>query len=63
MSTSLNTYEEGGWTTISGICGLMLVHTRMFRPRTIKAEPKIGRNDDCPCWSGKKYKHCHGARS
>jgi uncharacterized protein len=23
-------------------------------------EPKVGRNDDCPCGSGKKYKKCHG---
>jgi len=23
-------------------------------------EPKVGRNDPCPCGSGKKYKHCHG---
>jgi len=22
--------------------------------------PKVGRNDSCPCGSGKKYKHCHG---
>ena len=22
---------------------------------------KIGRNEKCPCGSGKKYKHCHGA--
>ena len=22
--------------------------------------PKIGRNDPCPCGSGKKYKNCHG---
>jgi preprotein translocase subunit SecA len=21
---------------------------------------KVGRNDACPCGSGKKYKHCHG---
>jgi preprotein translocase subunit SecA len=26
-----------------------------------KAEAKIGRNDPCPCGSGKKYKKCHGA--
>lgn len=26
----------------------------------VKAEPKIGRNDPCPCGSGKKYKNCHG---
>jgi preprotein translocase subunit SecA len=27
----------------------------------IRAVPKVGRNDPCPCGSGKKYKHCHGA--
>ncbi|WAF87061.1 preprotein translocase subunit SecA [Metapseudomonas otitidis] len=26
----------------------------------VRAEPKIGRNEPCPCGSGKKYKHCHG---
>ena len=26
----------------------------------IKAQPKVGRNDPCPCGSGKKYKNCHG---
>ena len=25
------------------------------------AQPKVGRNDPCPCGSGKKYKKCHGA--
>ncbi len=25
-----------------------------------RAEPKVGRNDPCPCGSGKKYKKCHG---
>jgi preprotein translocase subunit SecA len=28
-----------------------------------QAEPKVGRNDPCPCGSGKKYKHCHGKLS
>ena len=29
--------------------------------RTVKREePKVGRNDPCPCGSGKKYKQCHG---
>jgi uncharacterized protein len=23
--------------------------------------PKVGRNDPCPCGSGKKFKKCHGA--
>jgi len=26
----------------------------------MRAQPKVGRNDPCPCGSGKKYKHCHG---
>ncbi len=26
----------------------------------VKAGPKVGRNDPCPCGSGKKYKNCHG---
>ena len=31
------------------------------QPGTLRnAAPKIGRNDPCPCGSGKKFKHCHG---
>jgi preprotein translocase subunit SecA len=30
------------------------------RREPIKVGPKIGRNDACPCGSGKKYKNCHG---
>jgi preprotein translocase subunit SecA len=26
----------------------------------VRAQPKVGRNDPCPCGSGKKYKKCHG---
>jgi preprotein translocase subunit SecA len=28
-----------------------------------RSGPKVGRNDACPCDSGKKYKHCHGKLS
>jgi len=31
------------------------------RQQPIRVEKKIGRNDPCPCGSGKKYKNCHGA--
>ncbi|MHB1046665.1 MAG: preprotein translocase subunit SecA [Thermoanaerobaculia bacterium] len=35
-----------------------------FRVDTVKSTgPKVGRNDPCPCGSGKKYKKCHGASS
>ena len=26
----------------------------------VRTTPKVGRNDPCPCGSGKKYKNCHG---
>ena len=29
----------------------------------VRATQKVGRNDPCPCGSGKKYKHCHGKLS
>jgi len=37
---------------------------RMASPMaSADAGPKVGRNDPCPCGSGKKYKHCHGQLS
>ncbi len=39
------------------------LHTRAVRsgPAPVKsADPKVGRNEPCPCGSGKKSKHCHG---
>ena len=30
------------------------------KPMPVKVEQKIGRNDPCPCGSGKKFKNCHG---
>ncbi|QJE74890.1 YchJ family protein [Aerophototrophica crusticola] len=41
---------EGRWWYVDGIMGQ--------RPRRVE---KVGRNDPCPCGSGKKYKKCHGA--
>ena len=34
------------------------------RPQTVRRDGrKVGRNEPCPCGSGKKYKHCHGKLS
>jgi preprotein translocase subunit SecA len=30
------------------------------RVQPVRVEKKVGRNDPCPCGSGKKYKQCHG---
>jgi preprotein translocase subunit SecA len=34
---------------------------RQQRVEPVRVEKKVGRNDPCPCGSGKKYKQCHGA--
>jgi uncharacterized protein len=39
-----------------------LTRDRRYKVETVKREaPKVGRNDPCPCGSGRKYKVCHGA--
>ena len=39
-----------------------LTRDQRYKVETVKREtPKVGRNDPCPCGSGKKYKQCHGA--
>ena len=32
----------------------------MRDPKNPASWGKVGRNEDCPCGSGKKFKHCHG---
>jgi SEC-C motif-containing protein len=50
---SLFRKEGGRWYYVDG---------KLPTPETIKREaPKVGRNDPCPCGSGKKYKKCCGA--
>jgi SEC-C motif-containing protein len=45
--------REGRWYFVDGV-------TPKQAPAK-RSEPKVGRNDPCPCGSGKKYKKCHGA--
>jgi uncharacterized protein len=38
-----------------------LTHRQRFHVQTLQRDgPKVGRNDPCPCGSGKKFKQCHG---
>ena len=39
------------------------VETTVDAATQVAAMPRVGRNDPCPCGSGKKYKHCHGKLS
>ena len=58
-------FEENGWKFIVGlepdepedIADLDLL---LNTPKPAKVEKKIGRNEPCPCGSGKKYKKCCG---
>ena len=40
--------------------GVMQKHTQSSNATVRRTMPKVGRNDPCPCGSGKKYKQCHG---
>ena len=45
--------QQGRWYYADG---------KMATPETVtRSEPRVGRNDPCPCGSGKKYKKCCGA--
>jgi SEC-C motif-containing protein len=45
--------EDGQWRFVDG--------TPITHAPVRRAEPKVGRNDPCPCGSGKKFKKCCGA--
>ena len=55
-------------TTAAGAAGSSVFHAgngggAAAQPQQVQVKrmlPKVGRNDLCPCGSGKKYKHCHG---
>ena len=51
-SKSANKVEAFQWETPQGAARLYVSTT------TVKKEKKVGRNDPCPCGSGKKYKNC-----
>ena len=40
--------------------GAMQAHTQSSNATVRRTMPKVGRNDPCPCGSGKKYKQCCG---
>ena len=50
--------QEADQATTRAVLGA--IAAGMSAPRDAVAVPKVGRNDPCPCGSGKKYKLCHG---
>jgi len=51
------TQTSGGSAGAPGGSGIKLP---MPKPAPVQALPKVGRNEPCPCGSGKKFKQCHG---
>ena len=59
----LATLEDAMEDMVVAIADLQdLTREQRYKVETVKREtPKVGRNDPCPCGSGKKFKQCHGA--
>ena len=53
-------YELPQWKNIFSEEELKALYKEQTESTTIRKEKKIGRNDPCPCGSGKKYKKCCG---
>jgi preprotein translocase subunit SecA len=52
--------EEEQLAASDGDVALAEAATKKKAQPTVRHTEKVGRNDPCPCGSGKKYKHCHG---
>ena len=57
--------NEHGWKVIAGIEpdkpeDISDVERLLHPPKVARVEVKVGRNDPCPCGSGRKYKRCCG---
>ncbi len=57
-TTGQDDFAEGA---AAALAGLPFVAPEDRDPNDPSSWGRVGRNDPCPCGSGKKYKHCHGA--
>ncbi len=57
--SKIKTGREGGETDAQRQA-MQQSNTQTKSNAPVRVEKKVGRNDPCPCGSGKKYKHCHG---
>jgi preprotein translocase subunit SecA len=60
-TTGLDDVGEGMPNFASFASAATIGATLSIDPKNPDTWGRVGRNDDCPCGSGKKYKHCHGA--
>lgn len=61
-TTGEDDFGEGfGESQVAVLADNRVVAAEKRDPKNPTTWGKIGRNEACPCGSGKKYKHCHGA--
>ncbi|HZE59706.1 MAG TPA: preprotein translocase subunit SecA [Burkholderiales bacterium] len=58
-ASTLGTEDEASYAD-NGDVALAEAATKKKAQPMVRHVQKVGRNDPCPCGSGKKYKHCHG---
>ena len=59
-ATHAETAQFGGGGSSTAQRSAVTDASRPDGATVVRSMPKVGRNDPCPCGSGKKYKHCHG---
>ena len=64
----VSTCDRNGWQVIVGVEpdrdeDVSDVERLLHPPEPVRAAPTTGRNDPCPCGSGRKYKKCCGANA
>lgn len=52
-------YQHAEMTALQGETDVTIAEAESVQP-FVRSQPKIGRNEACPCGSGQKYKYCHG---
>ncbi len=57
---AMDTFGHGASSTAPQKKAGPLAASNPSNVQVVRTTPKVGRNDPCPCGSGKKYKHCHG---
>ncbi|APP79503.1 preprotein translocase subunit SecA [Xanthomonas hortorum] len=63
MASQFQHQDVGGYGADEEVEQMQAGNAPVPVSQVTRDEPKVGRNDPCPCGSGKKYKHCHGQLS
>ena len=63
MAKRMQFQHADAGSALAGAAELQTDEQAAMAAAPVRTEPKTGRNEPCPCGSGKKFKHCHGQLS